>query len=110
MKNCENKEPVEDELRHADLYNNLLEPYKPAPHDPENVASVTLANAVQMINKYCAKLPSDTFTKLTPLWRCAKTIRNGCDLYQYTIRLPINSPLKHDIQVSYFYYFVVLKY
>ncbi|XP_058442684.1 endoribonuclease Dcr-1 [Malaya genurostris] len=94
---CENTEPPESQQLHADNFNRFLESFRPLSETEENSNAVSLANAIQMINKYCAKLPSDTFTKLTPLWRCAKTTRNGYDLYQYTIRMPINSPLKEDI-------------
>uniref|UniRef100_A0A1Q3G192 ribonuclease III n=1 Tax=Culex tarsalis TaxID=7177 RepID=A0A1Q3G192_CULTA len=97
LRKCENMEPPESELKHADGFNPFIEIYRPLPETEENSHGVGLANAIQMINKYCAKLPSDTFTKLTPLWRSAKTKRKGHDLYQYTIRMPINSPLKEDI-------------
>lgn len=100
LRKCENMEPPESELKHADCFSRFFEIYRPLPETEENSNGVGLANAIQMINKYCAKLPSDTFTKLTPLWRCAKTTRKGHDLYQYTIRMPINSPLKEDILVS----------
>lgn len=98
LKKCENFEPIEIEQKHADLYSRCIEPYKPI-SNLDDGPSVSLSSAVALINKYCAKLPSDTFTKLTPLWRCARTQRNGVDLFQYTIRLPINSPLKQDIFV-----------
>lgn len=58
---------------------------------------MNLSNSIALVNKYCAKLPSDTFTKLTPIWRCCRTMRGKHIMYQYTIRLPINSPLKYDI-------------
>ncbi|TMW45212.1 hypothetical protein DOY81_009702 [Sarcophaga bullata] len=89
-------EPPESEHREADLFNNCIKPYKPLARVLTG-ASVDLSNSIVLVNKYCAKLPSDTFTKLTPLWRCAYTVRNGIKMYQYTIRLPINSPLKYDI-------------
>ena len=98
LRKCENFEPIEHELKSADKYTNCIDPYKPQPNNPES-SFVTLSSAVALVNKYCAKLPSDTFTKLTPLWRCAKTIRNGHEMFQYTIRLPINSPVKQDILV-----------
>ncbi|XP_062536694.1 endoribonuclease Dcr-1 isoform X2 [Armigeres subalbatus] len=98
LRKCENMEPPERDQHYADCFNQYLEPYRPLSLETdENSNSVGLANAIQMINKYCAKLPSDTFTKLTPLWRGAKTVRNGYELYQCTIRMPINSPLKKDI-------------
>ncbi|XP_058811956.1 endoribonuclease Dcr-1 [Topomyia yanbarensis] len=97
LQKCENMEPPESQQLHADSFNRCLEPFRPLLETEETSNYVGLANAIQMINKYCAKLPSDTFTKLTPLWRSAKTTRKGHELYQYTIRMPINSPLKEDI-------------
>lgn len=95
IRKCENKEPQIIEVLHADQFTNLIQPYQP--HNSTEGTMVNLSNAISLVNKYCAKLPSDTFTKLTPLWRCCKTIRNETILYQYTIRLPLNSPIKHDI-------------
>lgn len=95
IRKCENKEPPASEVGHADKFTNLVQPYQPLPM-PE-AAQVNLSNAIALVNKYCAKLPSDTFTKLTPIWRCCKTERNGVILYQYTLRLPLNSPMKTDI-------------
>ncbi|EGK96757.1 AGAP002836-PB [Anopheles gambiae str. PEST] len=100
---CRNGEPPDWELKHADCFNHCLEVYRPssggavALQSNGTCASLWLGNAIQTLNKYCAKLPSDTFTKLTPIWRCATTVRKGRKLYQYTIRLPINSPWKEDI-------------
>lgn len=99
IKNCENREPTDDDFEMADQYNACIQSYRPI-HGDSNSASVNLSTAIALVNKYCAKLPSDTFTKLTPLWRCAKTNRKGVEMFQYTIRLPINSPIKQDILVS----------
>lgn len=99
IKNCENREPTDDDFEIADQYNSCVQSYRPISGDSTS-ASVNLSTAIALVNKYCAKLPSDTFTKLTPLWRCAKTNRKGVDMFQYTIRLPINSPIKQDILVS----------
>lgn len=96
IRNCENKEPNHEELGHAEKFTSLIKPHKPLINSPDG-AIVNLSTAISLVNKYCAKLPSDTFTKLTPIWRCCKTVRNGFTLYQYTLRLPINSPMKHDI-------------
>ncbi|ETN63439.1 dicer-1 [Anopheles darlingi] len=102
LSKCRNGEPEDGELKHADCFNHCLEIFRAAPAPDRSPqasggASLGLSNAVQTLNKYCAKLPSDTFTKLTPIWRCATTVRNDRTLYQYTIRLPINSPWKEDI-------------
>ncbi|KAJ6640017.1 Endoribonuclease Dcr-1 [Pseudolycoriella hygida] len=96
IKNCENREPSDDDFEVADHFNSCIQSYRPV-QDDSNSASVNLSTAIALVNKYCAKLPSDTFTKLTPLWRCGKTNRKAVDMFQYTIRLPINSPIKQDI-------------
>lgn len=95
IRKCENKEPPAYELGQADKFTTFIQSYQPLPSS--DAAQVNLSTAISLINKYCAKLPSDTFTKLTPIWRCCKTDRNGISLYQYTLRLPLNSPMKHDI-------------
>lgn len=100
LSKCSNQEPTLQELTEADFYTNLIRPYKPIESDDSNTPCVNLANAIVLVNKYCAKLPSDTFTKLTPLWRCIKTKRGDKTYYQYTVRLPINSPVKQDIYVG----------
>lgn len=100
LKKCSNQEPSLQDLAEADLYTHLIKPYQPIKSIDPNTSFVSLATAVVLVNKYCAKLPSDTFTKLTPLWRCCKTFRGNQPYYQYTVRLPINSPVKQDIYVS----------
>jgi len=95
IRKCENKEPPINENVHAEKFTALIQSYQPS--TTQDSAQVNLSTAIALINKYCAKLPSDTFTKLTPIWRCCKTIRNGITLYQYTLRLPLNSPMKCDI-------------
>ncbi|GAB0099255.1 Endoribonuclease Dcr-1 [Sergentomyia squamirostris] len=95
LSNCANNEPDHNELILAEKYTHCILPYKPlAAFD---APSVNLSTAVALVNKYCAKLPSDTFTKLTPIWRYEKTHRKGVTLYKCSLRLPINSPLKCDI-------------
>lgn len=100
LRNCDNIEPKDSELFHAEKFTSCILPYKPIINLIDG-ASVNLGTAIALVNKYCAKLPSDTFTKLTPLWRCSKTIRNNTQVFQCTLRLPINSPVKHDIVVCY---------
>jgi len=60
----------------------------------------SLSTAISIINRYCARLPSDTFTRLVPLWsmNCSKSRGGGVE-YSCTLRLPINSPVKWPIQV-----------
>ncbi|XP_018495704.1 endoribonuclease Dcr-1 [Galendromus occidentalis] len=54
----------------------------------------TLSNSIAIINRYCLRLPSDTLTKLAPVFRINKL---PDDTYQCVLRLPINSPLKEEI-------------
>ncbi|KAH8359234.1 hypothetical protein KR093_005296 [Drosophila rubida] len=96
LSKCANTEPAEAEQQQAERYTSCLAAYRPKPQLSTG-ASVDLSTAIALVNKYCARLPSDTFTKLTALWRCSRSERQGVTLYQYTLRLPINSPLKHDI-------------
>ena len=95
LRKCENKEPSVKEFNHADKYTHLVEPYQPS--CVSGSIAVNLSTAISLINKYCAKLPSDTFTKLTPIWRCCKALRDDNFVYQYTLRLPLNSSMKYDI-------------
>lgn len=97
LQKCHNTEPMQKEIQLADKYTMCIQSYNPLLSTDS--PSVNLSTAIALVNKYCAKLPSDTFSKLTPLWRCAKTLRNGREWFQYTVRLPINSPVKEDILV-----------
>ncbi|XP_045470620.1 endoribonuclease Dcr-1 [Harmonia axyridis] len=91
LQRCCSLEPEKEEEYYADCFSALCKPYQPL--NEEGAPFVTLSNAVTLINKYCAKLPSDTFTKLTPIWDEEK-IQDG---YICHIRLPINSPVKKTI-------------
>lgn len=57
-----------------------------------------------VINRYCSKLPSDSFTKLFPRWRLREKIDNetGLTLYQCELSLPINSSIRHEIKGDYY--------
>ncbi|XP_045783430.1 endoribonuclease Dcr-1 [Maniola jurtina] len=68
----------------------------------ESVASVDLNSAIALINRYCGKLPSDTFTRLAPQWWMEQVRlpdRDGtlCPAYVCTLRLPLNCPVKYNI-------------
>lgn len=58
----------------------------------------TIWRSIGIINKYCTKLPSDSFTKLSPEW-CIKELKlkEGVISYYCEIRLPINSPVRQTI-------------
>ncbi|XP_068627369.1 endoribonuclease Dcr-1 [Battus philenor] len=67
-----------------------------------DIASVDLSTAIALINRYCGKLPSDTFTRLAPQWWMEEVElpdRKG-DMrkaYICTLRLPLNCPVKYNI-------------
>ncbi|XP_048002466.1 endoribonuclease Dcr-1 [Leguminivora glycinivorella] len=67
----------------------------------EDIASVDLSTAIALINRYCGKLPSDTFTRLAPSYRTEKvSIRTPSgfqDAWVCTLRLPLNCPVKYNI-------------
>nr|UFK76043.1 dicer-1-like protein [Haemaphysalis longicornis] len=98
---------VEDTTLEEDLdpaYADSLRPaYKPL--EAEDAAKVTMSTAIALVNRYCAKLPSDTFTRLTPISSMAEVEtedgsaegEGGSLLYRCSLRLPINSPLRRCI-------------
>nr|CAD7399754.1 unnamed protein product [Timema cristinae] len=95
VRKCANQEPPEHEEKDADIYTGSVEPYRPA--NSSTSASVNLVTAVALVNRYCAKLPSDTFTRLTPLWSVRSMVHEDRTLYSCSLQLPINSPVKQDI-------------
>lgn len=85
-------EPGKQEELLADAYSIYCHSYQPIKDD--GAPNVNLMNSIGLLNKYCAKLPSDTFTRLTPIWH------DECDefgRYVCHVRLPINSPVKQII-------------
>ncbi|XP_076297462.1 endoribonuclease Dcr-1 isoform X1 [Lasioglossum baleicum] len=93
---CTNNEPTEEEESKADLYAAIIPHYKPLEGD--DVPAVTFNSAISLVNRYCAKLPSDTFTRLTPEWSISKVnVDNNTPMYTCSLRLPINSPIKYII-------------
>ena len=87
LSHCTNQAaPAEEDLA-ADQSVGLCPAYPPEAAAPP----LTLSTAVLILNRYCAKLPSDTFTRLTPSW----TVEPGSQGGHYCVLfLPINSPLK----------------
>lgn len=88
LKRCCSLEPDTIEESEADAISDMCKIYQPLAEPGANF--VKLSNAIALVNRYCAKLPSDTFTRLTPIWHEEK-IPEGCIC---SIRLPINSPIK----------------
>nr|XP_049696043.1 endoribonuclease Dcr-1 isoform X1 [Helicoverpa armigera]XP_049696044.1 endoribonuclease Dcr-1 isoform X1 [Helicoverpa armigera] len=69
----------------------------------EPTASVDLSTAIALINRYCGKLPSDTFTRLAPQWWMEEIqlpvagYNDTRTAYICTLRLPLNCPVKYNI-------------
>ncbi|KAE8573160.1 Putative dicer-1 [Halyomorpha halys] len=93
LKRISTPEASDQEESEANAYTNAIPPYKPL----ENCPGVNMASSIMLVNKYCAKLPSDTFTRLTPTWSIGEVLFEGKLMYYCTVRLPINSPVKQDI-------------
>ncbi|XP_048515053.1 endoribonuclease Dcr-1 isoform X2 [Athalia rosae] len=92
---CVNKEPMEEEEFYADKCGDLLPHYKPL--DIDGAPSVSFNSAISLVNRYCAKLPSDTFTRLTPEWTIEPITVDNQPMFVCSIRLPINSPVKYTL-------------
>ncbi|XP_014605688.1 PREDICTED: endoribonuclease Dcr-1 isoform X2 [Polistes canadensis] len=95
LSKTESFEPTEEEEREADMYADMIPHFQPL--DTPDAAKVTFNSAISLINKYCAKLPSDTFTRLTPEWFINPVTQQNSTYYTCSLRLPINSPLKYVI-------------
>ncbi|OAD58870.1 Endoribonuclease Dicer [Eufriesea mexicana] len=92
---CSNNEPSEEEENEADLYAGMIPHYKPL--DGDDTPKVTFNSAISLVNRYCAKLPSDIFTRLTPEWVIHKMNIDNTLMYICSLRLPINSPVKYVV-------------
>ncbi|KAG6799300.1 endoribonuclease Dicer-1 [Apis mellifera caucasica] len=92
---CSNNEPSEEEENEADMYAAMIPHYKPL--DGGDAPKVTFNSAISLVNRYCAKLPSDTFTRLTPEWSIQEMNIDNILMYICSLRLPINSPVKYIV-------------
>ncbi|XP_003706496.2 endoribonuclease Dcr-1 isoform X1 [Megachile rotundata] len=92
---CSNNEPSEEEENEADMYAAMIPHYKPLSED--DAPKVTFNSAISLVNRYCAKLPSDTFTRLTPEWSIEQINLDNMPMYVCSLRLPINSPVKYAV-------------
>jgi len=105
--NLENED--EDKLKELNVDIKEIEKQMPV-FEPEVISSskksVRTANTqicIAVINRYCSKLPSDSFTKLFPRWKLNEKLdENGLKLYQCEISLPINSPIRYEIKGDFY--------
>ena len=73
--------------------------HKSSPSMQKGISSVDTSkfrvdNSILYLNRYCAKLPSDTFTRLSPLYDIFQV---SDEKFFCAIQLPINSPLKEVV-------------
>ncbi|EFO26258.1 hypothetical protein LOAG_02227 [Loa loa] len=72
-----------------------------APYTVESTgAQVTLTSAIGLVNRYCAKLPSDIFTRLVPQNTIVPETVGDHVMYRAELLLPINSPIKETIKLK----------
>uniref|UniRef100_K1QXR8 ribonuclease III n=1 Tax=Magallana gigas TaxID=29159 RepID=K1QXR8_MAGGI len=91
-----NEEEDEEEDNHCEDTSKVLLPYMPSSDNPH--ICVTVETAIAFVNRYCAKLPSDAFTHLTPKCTLQEISGEGGTMYRATLNLPINSPYKRSVQ------------
>ena len=84
---------VEEEEQLIVDIDNLVEPYVV----DSTKARVALSGAIQLINRYCSKLPSDVFTRLVPHYAIRAMEQEGRKMFCAELILPINSPVKESI-------------
>lgn len=72
---------------------------------PTSTVQLTMENAISILNRYCLKLPSDTFTKLAPHYYIDPVTippdgvqLNGSARYQCRLYLPINSTFRDEVK------------
>ncbi|CAB3402204.1 unnamed protein product [Caenorhabditis bovis] len=89
--------PLDDcEVVDMDAVDSIVEPYVVE----STGATVKMSNAIQLVNRYCGKLPSDIFTRLVPHNRIIPVVENGETMYCAELLLPINSPIKKAIKLQ----------
>lgn len=59
-----------------------------------------LTTELTVPGRYCAKLPSDAFTHLTPQCRVCPSPSDPDQFVAY-LRLPVNSPIKEEVKVGH---------
>ncbi|KAG1681765.1 Endoribonuclease Dicer [Nymphon striatum] len=91
----DNAVPTDEEIAKS-FSDELYPPYKP--EKGEGKPQITITSSIAVVNRYCAKLPSDTFTRLTPRCKMKKIKIEDVDMYKCTLFLPINSPVKQQIE------------
>ncbi|MCP9259519.1 Endoribonuclease Dicer [Dirofilaria immitis] len=111
---CDLKDFLQIERMLLKRYQNVHNPSEPvisprmetvddiiAPYIVESTgAQVTLTTAISLVNRYCAKLPSDIFTRLVPQNTIVPETVGDRVMYRAELLLPINSPIKEIIKLK----------
>ncbi|CAD5118475.1 DgyrCDS7177 [Dimorphilus gyrociliatus] len=90
-----NREGIGEECENDEydplIYEEIVKPYR------TEKACVTLTSATALVNRYCAKLPSDAFTQLSAS-AVIEQVNNVKPIFVCQLQLPINSPIKLPIR------------
>ncbi|XP_076355471.1 endoribonuclease Dicer-like isoform X2 [Tachypleus tridentatus] len=101
---CHDREMHDEELIDEHMANKFKTPYMPVKRD--GAPRITLSSAIVLVNRYCAKLPADSFTRLSPECTIEEVVVdftetcmqvNSRKRYRATITLPVNSELKEPV-------------
>lgn len=95
LSHCRNPDDHSSELINEQETDKLVPAYMPLKVD--GAPRVMMTSAIRLVNKYCAKLPSDVFTHLTPKCFVEMTQDGASPLFRARLQLPINSPIKEPI-------------
>ncbi|XP_075975251.1 endoribonuclease Dcr-2 [Anticarsia gemmatalis] len=81
------------------IKNQLYEEGDIAPFIAESGARLTATSSISLLNRYCMTLPSDKFTKISPMWIQEQGVdEKGRFFTQVAIVLPITCPIREEIK------------
>lgn len=83
--------------REMELLKEMEKDFPPYPPGRDSKSPATIHRSIGIINKYCTKLPSDSFTKLAPEYNVEAVDTDEGKQYYCEVRLPINSPVRQAI-------------
>lgn len=90
---------VDRQMPHKDDIDKAIEQRCNERYTTEKGAAVDYFSAISLVNRYCASLPSDIFTKPAIQWGIVKDTN-----FMVNILLPIQSPCKDEIRVRQYYH------
>ncbi|XP_045535959.1 endoribonuclease Dicer [Papilio machaon] len=87
-----------DEPTKKDISDNLYNDEDIPTYVTEHGNRLSAQSAIQLLHRYCATLPHDQFTVITPMWIREKLNYRDCEHVLITILLPIASTIKDPIK------------